>query len=74
MTLPLLIPIRKSREMLGWSRTRTYELIAHGHLEMVKVGRESFVTRRSAERFIENLPVVDVSPLRDVPDHSEPAA
>ena len=37
------------------SRTKTYQLIADGHLATVKVGTKTLIRRRDAERFFEDL-------------------
>lgn len=54
-TLPALIPIARSKPLLGWSRATSYRLAAQGAIQVVRVGRAAFVTAESAAAYIEGL-------------------
>jgi excisionase family DNA binding protein len=52
----LIHSVPQSRERLGGlSRSSLYELIARGELELVKIGRRSFITEDSLQRFVSQL-------------------
>ena len=53
---PALIPIPRVRDVLGLNRTRAYREVAAGRLELVKVGKSSFITGTSAAAFVASLP------------------
>ena len=49
----MLVPIPEScKELGGISRTTAYKLVEDGELELVKIGRRSFVTMRSLEAYV----------------------
>lgn len=59
LTFPvLLVPLDPAFRALGVRRTKGYELIALGHLELVKIGGKSLITAVSIERFVASLPTV----------------
>lgn len=49
--LTVRIPI--AAEMLGIGRTKLYELIAEGEVDIIKIGKATLVTVRSLEALIE---------------------
>jgi excisionase family DNA binding protein len=55
MSSKLLYRINEAAAVLGRSRSRIYELIAEGELEVVKDGRSALVTAESLHAFIESL-------------------
>lgn len=59
--LPPLVPVRDSKRVFGWCRSRTYELAAQGSIRLRKIGKSSFIETASALDFIANLPVVKLS-------------
>ena len=55
---PLLVPRKPAFRSLGVGDTTGYQLVAHGHLTMVKIGNKSLITAESLRRFAESLPPV----------------
>ena len=52
----LLYPFPDAQRALGGiSRTTTYSLANAGLIELVKIGRRSFITSASIDRYIERL-------------------
>lgn len=52
----LLVPIPEVCKKLGdVSRTTAYKLVDDGELELVKIGRRSFVTMLSLEAYVSRL-------------------
>lgn len=52
----LLDSIDDAQTRLGHlGRTKLYELIKDGELATVKIGRRSFITRRSIDAYVERL-------------------
>lgn len=52
----LLFPIPGAADQLGGvCRTTVYRLINNGQLELVKIGRRSFVTGESLTSYVESL-------------------
>jgi hypothetical protein len=51
----LLIPLDVAFRAIGVRRTKGYELIATGHLTMVKIGGKSLVTAESLRSFAASL-------------------
>jgi len=49
----LLFKVEDAAAALALSRAKTFELIARGEIETVKIGRSRRVTRRALEQFIE---------------------
>ncbi|MDB5964027.1 MAG: hypothetical protein JWQ72_527 [Polaromonas sp.] len=54
----LLIPLDPAFRAIGVRRTKGYELIALGHLTMVKIGGKSLITTDSLRSFAASLPPV----------------
>lgn len=54
-TVVLLLTVEETAEMLGIRRTKTYELIGVGELEVVHIGRCARVPTDSVERYVERL-------------------
>ena len=53
----LLHPIREARQILGdISHTYIYELIKRGDLELVKLGKRSFITDEAIRKLVDRLP------------------
>ncbi len=53
----VLYPVNEAREKLGGiSRSSFYILVADGTLNIVKLGRRTFVHTDELERFIDSLP------------------
>lgn len=52
----LLIPVPEAHaQWLGIGRSKFYELVAAGDIEVVKVGSRTLVPTASLERFVERL-------------------
>ena len=51
----LLLPVNDAATSLGVGRTKIYELIADGQIELVKIGRKSLVPKASLEQFVSKL-------------------
>lgn len=49
---PALVPVRRSKEVYGWSTSTTYRLAAAGKLKLVKVGRGRFTVDATARPLI----------------------
>ena len=52
---PLCVRVTTAMRMLGIGKTKIYELIASGDLEIVRLGRRTLVVRASIEAFFERL-------------------
>jgi len=52
----LLYRMDEGKAALGCGTTKIYELIAAGRLEVRKLGRRTYITADSLERFVESLP------------------
>lgn len=53
---PLLLSVEQAMETLGGiGRTTFYALVNSGDIELVKLGRRTFVTRKELERFVGTL-------------------
>jgi excisionase family DNA binding protein len=50
-----LLSVRECGELLGIGRSKTYELISAGDLQVVRIGRRTLVPRAAALEFIERL-------------------
>lgn len=48
----LAVRVADAARMLGIGKTKTYELIGTGEIEVIKVGRATLVIRASLEAFI----------------------
>lgn len=56
MEQQLLVPIPgAARQLGGVCRTTVYKLINEGELELVKIGRRSFITGKSLTDYVERL-------------------
>lgn len=52
----LLVPYNVARHQLGGiGRTTLYELVEHGELERVNIGRRGFITARSLAAYVNRL-------------------
>lgn len=51
----LLVPLPEGFGSLGVGRTKGYELIAAGEIELVKIGSKSLLTVASIHRFVAKL-------------------
>lgn len=52
----MLVPIPEACKKLGdVTRTTTYKLVEDDELELVKIGRRSFITMRSLEAYVQRL-------------------
>jgi excisionase family DNA binding protein len=54
---PLLWSIPETCGVLRLGRSKVYELLAEGELEVVHIGRRALVTAASVEAFVERLRV-----------------
>jgi excisionase family DNA binding protein len=50
-----LLSVREAGEVLGIGRSKTYELINEGALEVVRIGRRALVPRQAVAEFVEGL-------------------
>ena len=50
---PLTVRIREACRVTGIGRSKLYELIAAGHIEVVKIGTITLIPMASLERLIE---------------------
>lgn len=53
--MPLLHSVSETAQRLSLGRTKVYELISDGRLQLVKVGRKSLITETSIEAFVTSL-------------------
>ena len=53
---PGLFRVGDACRFLGIGRSRFYELVGEGQIELVKIGKASFVRRTFLEDFVRNLP------------------
>lgn len=51
----VLLPVRTAAQMLGIGRTKAYELIGAGELELVHIGRSALVPAESVHEFVNRL-------------------
>lgn len=58
---PLLVSITESCRLLGVGRTKLYELIASGELQLRKIGRKSLIAMSDLQRWAERLPAIDTN-------------
>ena len=52
---PLLVPVNDGLKVIGVGRTKGYQLIDEGKIQMVKVGKKSLLVVASLEAFADNL-------------------
>lgn len=53
--LPLLLTVRQAAGLLSVGRSKAYELIAAGELEVVHIGRAARVPYAAAVQYVEQL-------------------
>lgn len=70
--LGVRIPI--AAQMLGIGKTKLYELIAQGEVEVVKIGKVTLITVRSLEALIDRHCAAVTEGPRDGPRRGRPAA
>jgi len=58
---PKYAPIPQACEILGFKRSKLYELARQGNLRIIKIGSRSLVDIDHALRFMESLPQADLS-------------
>lgn len=51
----LLVPLKLAFRAIGVGPTKGYELVAGGHLTLVKIGTKSLITAESLRRFAAGL-------------------
>jgi excisionase family DNA binding protein len=51
--LPLAVRVREACRLTGIGRSKLYELIAAGHIEVMKVGSITLILTRSLECFLQ---------------------
>jgi len=51
--LPLAVRVREACRLTGIGRSKLYELIAAGHIEVIKVGAITLIPTRSLQYFLE---------------------
>jgi excisionase family DNA binding protein len=54
-TSALLVPVTAAARLLGIGRTKAYELIDAGELELVHIGRSALVPTESVHAFVRRL-------------------
>ena len=52
---PILVSVPEAMRMLGIGRTKFYQLVGAGDVQLVKIGAKSLVTVGSLERFTASL-------------------
>jgi excisionase family DNA binding protein len=50
---PLCVRVNVAAQMIGIGRTKFYELIGNGEVEVVKVGNATLITTASLSAFVE---------------------
>lgn len=60
--LPRYAPIPKACDLLGFRRSKLYELAAEGSIRIVKVGGRSLVDIEAALAWMATLPVASIAP------------
>jgi excisionase family DNA binding protein len=61
---PRYAPINKACDILGFGRSKLYELAGEGSIRIVKVGGRSLVDIEAALGWMATLPVASIAPLR----------
>ncbi len=51
----LLMTLNETANSLGIGKTKTYELVREGELELVKIGAKSLITHESIIAFIKKI-------------------
>src|SRR3954452_11881428 len=67
----LLLTVVKAAAMLGVGRTKAYELIAGGELQVVHIGRASRVPLVAVHRYVEALLSPPPRTMRRAPRHRD---
>jgi excisionase family DNA binding protein len=62
--LPRYASVNKACDILGFGRSKLYELAGEGTLRIVKVGGRSLVDIEAALAWMAALPVASIAPLR----------
>ena len=57
---PLLLRVPQAMGLLNIGRTTFYALVATGELELVKIGRNSYVRASALEMFVNELPPINM--------------
>jgi len=52
---PYLLPINEAAKTLGIGRTKLYELISAGEVDLLKIGSKSLVTTASIQALVARL-------------------
>lgn len=52
---PRLLKVRQAQALLNIGNSKFYELVKTGQIELVKVGRGSFVKADAIDRFVDGL-------------------
>jgi len=60
---PALLRLPDACRFLSLGRSKVYELIARGDLEVVKIGSRTLVPMASLEKFVRTLPMRTAGPL-----------
>jgi excisionase family DNA binding protein len=53
MSIPLLCPVSEAARLLAVGRTKTYEMLASGELESIRIGTRRLVKMDSIQAFID---------------------
>jgi excisionase family DNA binding protein len=65
--LPRYASINKACDILGFGRSKLYELAGEGSIRIVKVGGRSLVDVEAALGWMAKLPAANIAPLRKAP-------
>ena len=60
--LPRYAPVSQACSILGFQRTKLYELAGDGSIRIVKVGGRSLVDMEAALVWMSTLPTADIAP------------
>ena len=55
MVRPLLVSVEEAAEQLGIGRTTLYELIRHGDVRPIRIGRCVRIPQRELEAYVDRL-------------------
>lgn len=61
--LPRYAPIPKACDLLGFRRSKMYELAGAGSIRIIKVGGRSLVDMEIALAYMATLPIANIAPL-----------
>jgi excisionase family DNA binding protein len=59
---PILLQIPEAAASLGLGKTKFWELVHDGRIEVVRIGRRALVARSELERFAESLSSTSSAP------------